>query len=133
MPGGWKGREPVAMMMADAVSVRGVRGVLADYLSRPAGDFGYAEVGYALDEGEQRTRWLVKTLLRAEGCDPAAWRARFGTDLVDDVPQLAALARRGWLADTARLNDEGLAHSDAIGPWLVSPAVRRAMGEYALR
>jgi oxygen-independent coproporphyrinogen-3 oxidase len=32
-----------------------------------------------------------------------------------------------------RLTDEGLAHSDAIGPWLVSSAVRTAMEEYAPR
>lgn len=117
-----------------AVSVRGVRGVIADYLSRSPGDFAFAEVGYPLDDREQRTRWLVKSLLRADGVDRRAWRERFGTDAGDDFPELAALG--DWLdatADRLRLTDEGLAHSDLIGPWLVSPTVRRAMGEYALR
>jgi oxygen-independent coproporphyrinogen-3 oxidase len=112
-----------------AVSVGGVRAVLDDYLSRPPGDFAHAEVGFALDESEQRLRWLVKGLLRAEGVDPAAWRARFG----DDLPALTELADRGWLARPGRLSAEGLAHSDLIGPWLVSDQVRDRMGEYAFK
>jgi oxygen-independent coproporphyrinogen-3 oxidase len=115
-----------------AVSVAGVRAVLDDYLRRPPADFGYAEVGFRLDEAEQRRRWLVKTLLRAHGVSRSAWQHRFGVPL----PVLAPLSDRGWLAedeDRAWLTDDGLAHSDAIGPWLVSDAVRTAMGEYALR
>jgi oxygen-independent coproporphyrinogen-3 oxidase len=119
-----------------AVSVRGVRGVLADYLRQPASDLAYAQVGYTLDETEQRIRWLVKTLLRADGCDRSAWQQRFGTAMDDDMPELSALAERGWLVDggdAVRLTDEGLAHGDAVGSFLVSPAVRAAMRGYALR
>ncbi len=119
-----------------AVSVRGVRAIIEDYLSRPPGDFGYAEVGFALDPTEQRRRWLVKTLLRADGVDRKVWRDRFGSDVLDDFPQLATLADRDWLVDSAtmvRLTDEGLAHGDLIGPWLVSGEVRTAMAEYAPR
>jgi coproporphyrinogen III oxidase-like Fe-S oxidoreductase len=115
-----------------AVSVSGVRAVLEDYLRRPPGDFGHAEVGFRLDDGEQRRRWLVKTLLRCEGVSLTHWHRRFGVPL----PSLEPLAARGWLreeADRVVLTDEGLAHSDAIGPWLVSAAVRTAMGEYAPR
>jgi len=116
-----------------AVSVGGVRAVLDDYLSRPASDFAYAEVGFHLDDAERRRRWLVKTLLRADGVDRADWRQRFGDD---PVPALEPLADRGWLtADDTRiaLTDEGLAHSDVVGPWLVSADVRAAMTGYALR
>lgn len=119
-----------------AVSVGGVRAVIGDYLRRTRDDLAHAEVGYRLDGTEQRIRWLVKTLLRADGCDRAAWRGRFGTDLDADLPQLALLRGRGWLADdpdALRLTDEGLAHSDAIGAVLVSPAVAAAMRGYALR
>ncbi|MGC9666067.1 STM4012 family radical SAM protein [Planosporangium sp. 12N6] len=117
-----------------AVSVSQVRAVLDDYLARPASDFGYAEVGYRLDEAEQRRRWLITSLLRADGLDPAAYRARFGTGHLDDLPQLAELARHGWATDDAtRLTADGLARSDLIGPWLVSGPVRHAMDGYALR
>lgn len=119
-----------------AVSVRGVRAVIDDYLSRPAEDFARAEVGFTLDQTEQRRRWLVKTLLRSDGVDRAVWRDRFGADVLDDFPQLSTLADRDWLTDTRstlRLTDEGLAHGDLVGPWLVSGPVRTAMAEYALR
>jgi oxygen-independent coproporphyrinogen-3 oxidase len=115
-----------------AVSVSGVRAVLDDYLRRPASDFAYAEVGFRLDEAERRRRWLVKALLRSEGVSVSAWRQRFGVPL----PSLVPLETRGWLStegDRVRLTDEGLAHSDAVGPWLVSAAVRIAMEEYAPR
>jgi oxygen-independent coproporphyrinogen-3 oxidase len=115
-----------------AVSVGGVRAVLDDYLRRPPADFGYAEVGFRLDEDEQRRRWLVRTLLRASGVSRSAWHRRFA----EPLPSLEPLVERAWLAadeDRLWLTDEGLARSDAIGPWLVSPAVRSAMGEYALR
>jgi oxygen-independent coproporphyrinogen-3 oxidase len=115
-----------------AVSVRGVRAVLDDYLGRSPGDFAHAEVGFRLDGTEQRRRWLVKTLLRAGGASALAWRERFG----GDMPRLDELHDRGWLVedgDLIRLTDEGLVHSDAIGPWLVSGAVRAAMREYQPR
>jgi oxygen-independent coproporphyrinogen-3 oxidase len=50
----------------------------------------------------------------------------------DDFPQLARLAEHGYL-DGTRLTATGLAYSDAIGPWLVSPVVREAMAGYPTR
>ncbi|MBT0772813.1 STM4012 family radical SAM protein [Kineosporia sp. J2-2] len=117
-----------------AVSVPEVRAVIDDYVARPAGDFRYAEFGFNLDEGEQRRRWLVKSLLRAEGIDSAAYEKRFGTRHDDDFPQLRDLTERGWLeAGHTRLTAEGLAHSDSVGPWLVSGPVRAAMAAHTLR
>jgi oxygen-independent coproporphyrinogen-3 oxidase len=110
-----------------AVGIGEVRGIIADYLARPALDFALAEHGFALDEAEQRVRWLVKSLLRAEGAEVAAYRARFGVPLSHD---LTALFGRGWAeyaGDRIALTAEGLAHSDAIGPWLVSASVREKM------
>jgi len=120
-----------------AVGVRHVRTIIDDYLRRPVADFDVAEVGFRLDAVEQRRRWLVKSLLRADGFDPAAYRDRFGTDATEDFPQLDALADRGWLEGLTdgrtALTEAGLERADAIGPWLVSGPVRRAMAGYALR
>ncbi|MEO3923268.1 STM4012 family radical SAM protein [Micromonosporaceae bacterium B7E4] len=119
-----------------AVGVRHVRSIIEDYLRRPATDFDVAEVGFRLDPVEQRRRWLVKSLLRAEGFDPADYLDRFGSRVDDDFPQLDRLAERGWLTSVhgrTALTEAGLERSDAIGPWLVSGPVRRAMAEYALR
>jgi oxygen-independent coproporphyrinogen-3 oxidase len=116
-----------------AVSVGEVRGIIDDYLARPAGDFAYAEYGFTLDEAEQKLRWLVKSLLRSEGADLAAFGERFGEPLSHD---LTAIEARGWAANTGGrlvLTDEGLARSDLIGPWLVSGAVREMMARAVIR
>jgi hypothetical protein len=66
-------------------------------------------------------------LLRAEGVDLNAYASHFGAPMSHD---LTALLERGWAVrdgDSLTLTDEGLAHSDAIGPWLVSGAVREMM------
>jgi oxygen-independent coproporphyrinogen-3 oxidase len=117
-----------------AVGVGQVRAIIDDYLRRPAADFDVAEYGFALDGVEQRRRWLLKSLLRTEGVDLTRYRDRFGSTVDDDVPGLGELAdyleeRDGRIHLTA----EGLAYSDAIGPWLVSPGVRAAMAGYAAR
>lgn len=119
-----------------AVSVREVRAIIDDYVSRPAADFGFAEFGFALDGAERRLRWLVKSLLRAEGADLAGYTGRFGGTVEQDFPHLAELAGRGWAAEAGGrlvLTDEGLAHGDVIGPWLVSGPVREAMARAVLR
>jgi coproporphyrinogen III oxidase-like Fe-S oxidoreductase len=115
-----------------AVGSASVRAILADYLERTADGFGRAEIGFRLDADEQRRRWLLKSLLRVEGADLAAYRRRFGTGLADDFPRLAWLGELGWLEATEpdgvlRLTAEGLAFSDTIGPWLFSDGVRAAM------
>jgi oxygen-independent coproporphyrinogen-3 oxidase len=119
-----------------AVGVGPVRAIIDDYVRRPASDFDHAEVGYHLDEAEQRRRWLVKSLLRSEGLAPADYAARFGTPLGADFPELGELAERGWLehgADLVALTAAGMERADAIGPWLVSDAVRSAMREHVTR
>lgn len=124
-----------------AVEVSQVRRVLDDYLTREAAEFEVAEFGFALDGAEQRRRWLLKSLLRAEGVDAAAYRARFGRPPADDFPELDLLVQRGWATRVGpepataglRLTPGGLERSDAIGPWLTSAPVRAAMHEFPLR
>ncbi|WP_263165538.1 STM4012 family radical SAM protein [Streptomyces sp. SCSIO ZS0520] len=122
-----------------AVGTRRIRGIIDDFVARPAGDFAHAEYGRALDGDEPRRRHLLQSLLRAEGMDLAAYAARFGTGPAEDFPrEFGEFADRGWL-DTAspegvlRLTPEGLAHSDALGPALYSAPVRAAMAAYELK
>ncbi|WP_042420750.1 STM4012 family radical SAM protein [Streptacidiphilus anmyonensis] len=123
-----------------AVSTAEVRGIIDDYVARPAADFAYAEVGFAMTQDEARRRHLVQSLLQAEGLEVADYRRRFGSDPSDDfTAELIRLDERGWLvAATAqggriRLSPEGLAHSDAIGPAFFSTQVRAAMAAYETR
>ncbi|MFE5919189.1 STM4012 family radical SAM protein [Streptomyces sp. NPDC056468] len=116
-----------------AVGMHEVRGIIDDYVATT--DFARAEVGYRMDPHEARRRHLLQSLLQAEGLPVEDYQAHFGTTPLDDFgPELLHLADRGWLAEAAsahlRLTPEGLAHSDAVGPELFSPAVRAAMAAY---
>ncbi|MFD8156097.1 STM4012 family radical SAM protein [Streptomyces malaysiensis] len=122
-----------------AVDMREIRGIVDDYVSRPAADFAHAEHGRPMTGDEARRRHLLQSVLQAEGMELAEYRARFGTDPAEDFPvELAGFAARGWLDPDAapgrlRLSPEGLAYSDALGPELFSSAVRAAMATYDLK
>ena len=119
-----------------AVGATGVRAILADYVARPAEAFGFADYGYALDGEDQRRRYVIQSLLHQDGLAPAAYRARFGRDPAQDLPELAELVERGLAARTGarlRLTERGLERSDTIGPWLYSAKVRRLMAAYEWR
>lgn len=122
-----------------AVDMRHIRLIIDDYVSRPAEEFRYAEVGRYIDAAESRRRYLMQSLLQAEGLDTAGYHRRFGSDPAEDfAADLAAFAKQGWLSTSAgpdrlRLSAEGLAHSDAVGPALFSPRVRAAMARYRHR
>ncbi|WP_109005126.1 STM4012 family radical SAM protein [Streptomyces rishiriensis] len=118
-----------------AVGMHEIRGIIDDYVSSGPADFARAQVGFRMDPREARRRHLLQSLLQAEGLRLDDYRARFGGAPADDFgPELGRLADRGWLTDagptTLRLTPEGLAHSDAVGPALFSPAVRTAMAAY---
>jgi oxygen-independent coproporphyrinogen-3 oxidase len=119
-----------------AVVTRAVAGILADYLRRTAADFRFADYGITLSDDDERRRLVILSLLQADGLDRGHYARRFGTDALNDLPQLSDLAERELATiDSAliRLTPEGLAWSDAIGPWLYSSRVRRRMEEYAWR
>jgi oxygen-independent coproporphyrinogen III oxidase len=118
-----------------AVGQPGVRKIIEDFNSRDASHFAQADYGVALELEEQKLRYVIKTLLRAEGVSHAGYQARFGTSLTEDVPQLAELRELELLEECegcSKLNAEGLAWSDTIGPWLYSEAVTARMNEYEL-
>ncbi|SCE06562.1 oxygen-independent coproporphyrinogen-3 oxidase [Streptomyces sp. BpilaLS-43] len=117
-----------------AVEMREIRGIIDGFTATE--DFSRAEVGRYVTGDEARRRHLLQSLLQAEGLVSADYRERFGTDPRADFPsELDRFAERGWLDGSAdpgrlRLSPEGLAHSDALGPELFSPAVRAAMAAY---
>lgn len=118
-----------------AVGASQVRSIIDSYVAET--DFTTARVGFALDGDERRRRHLLQSLLQATGVDRAAYRARFGSDPLNDFAAvLTSFGDRGWLetSDTAlRLTPEGLAYSDAIGPALFSTRVQALMDAYEAR
>jgi oxygen-independent coproporphyrinogen-3 oxidase len=118
------------------VSRRGVVDILDHYLSLSHEDFARVDHGIALDGGEQRRRHAIQSLLVRPGLSLSAWRARFGSAVFDDLPQLRELEPAGLArldGDLLALTDEGFARADTLGPWLVSPAVAARMADYSLR
>ena len=116
-----------------AVAVGGVKAILADYLTR---DLTVADYGFELDADEQRRRYLLQSLLNADGLDAARYAARFGTDPAADFPDLRTFRDLGvleynhprWVPTPL-----GLERSDALGPWFFSDHVWTLTAEYTPR
>ena len=119
-----------------AVSARSVKGILADWVERGTESFSRAWHGYELDGEDRRRRYLLQSLLQAEGLDRSAYRERFGADVLEDLPQLGELFDLG-LAEPddsiLALNPRGLELSDVVGPWLYSDRARRRSLRYEVR
>ncbi len=116
-----------------AVGPRGIKEIIADYLGRSDADFAAADHGFVLDAGEQRRRYLIQSILNVEGLDASRYAARFGSDPVDDFPDLRSFADLGLLEANGHLwlpTPWGLEWSDAIGPWFFSERVRTLMAEH---
>lgn len=119
-----------------AVAAGPVRRIIDTYIAASGADFAEASYGFALDDGEQRRRFVIQSLLQAEGLDQAAYSRRFLTSAALDLPELEELCNAGLAAVDAgfiRLTSAGMAASDAIGPLFYSPRVRRLMQEYELQ
>lgn len=118
-----------------AVGQTGVKRIIADFNSRYDEAFAVADYGVRLDAEEQRRRYLIKSLLRAQGLQLTAYRTRFATEVEEDFPQLAELMQLGLGMcnhQTLRLTPEGLSWSDVIGPWLYSSEVTSRMETFEL-
>ena len=78
---------------------------------------------------------LVKSILRREGLDIAAYRERFASHPKEDFPELLELTEAGCLEESDGCllpTPLGFELSDAIGPWLYSNAVIERMNSFAL-
>jgi oxygen-independent coproporphyrinogen-3 oxidase len=118
-----------------AVGQTSVKKIIEDFNCRDTASYASADLGVELNIHERKLRYVIKSLLRAEGVSLAAYRLRFGKAITADLPQLQELFELGLIGDSfgyLRLNEEGLAWSDTIGPWLYSDAVNQKMDAYEL-
>jgi oxygen-independent coproporphyrinogen-3 oxidase len=116
-----------------AVRNSAIEGIIGRYVSQSDAEFRLAELGFELNDDEQRRRHLIMSLLQVDGVSLADYTNRFGTELNSDFPQLTELEDRGFLVQEATrmvLTPEGIERSDAIGPWLFSPRVNELMEQY---
>ena len=119
-----------------AVGPKDVKAIIADYLAQDTAAFAHADHGFVLDPDEQRRRYLLQSILTADGLDAARYRTRFGTDPAADFPDLPAFADLGLMVFEAGRwvpTALGLERSDALGPWFFSARVRALTGGYEPR
>lgn len=110
-----------------AVKARGVEGIIDDWIGRSDAELGVANHGIWLDDAEQARRRLILTLLALEPVTEVPDELESAVDVLIDT----GLAARG--PDGITLTEAGIARSDAIGPALISPAVRARMAAWETR
>jgi oxygen-independent coproporphyrinogen-3 oxidase len=118
-----------------AVGHAGIVKVIADFNRRTRAQFSAADYGCELDDDEQKRRYLLKSLLRVDGLDLAAYQRCFSTEVFADFPELLELPEESLAFEAGgrlRLTPRGLELSDVIGPWLWSAAVRAKMDDFVL-
>lgn len=116
-----------------AVGANGVHEIIESF--NKSVSFRFADYGFCLSADEERRRFVIKSLLRADGLESGSYSQRFGRSVLDDFPQLTELCGEGLAAvesDTLKLSEAGLELSDAIGPWLYSNEVCNLMSKYEL-
>lgn len=118
-----------------AVGRSGIQEIIRDFDQRTHAQFATADYGCVLDEEERRRRFIIKSLLRSSGLNRNEYLAIFGTDPVEDFPELRSLADFGLAElnrETLILTSLGMERSDTIGPWLFSEEMQSRIGEYEL-
>lgn len=128
--------EGVHYSTAYAVGAQKVRSILETYVESDDSSFDHVSWGAVLTEEEKRRRFVILSLLHESGLDLEAYRGRFSSAALVDLPELQALlaspAPEPLVEHTAGklvLTAAGLERSDQIGPFLMSEAVRRLTGE----
>jgi oxygen-independent coproporphyrinogen-3 oxidase len=112
-----------------------VKRIIDTYIKRPANERVFASHGIRLSADEERRRFVIQSLLQAEGLALDAYARRFDSDPFEDLPLLRDLVEHHLArleGFRLALTPEGLERSDAIGPALVSPVSGQLMSEYVL-
>jgi oxygen-independent coproporphyrinogen III oxidase len=115
-----------------AVGQSAVRARIEEWLAQSGKDHAFARHGYRLDDGEQRRRYVLLSLLD-RGLERTEYLARFGADVLEHFPELMEVVETGLGtldAKALRLTDLGVERADVLGHWLQSEDVRRARGSW---
>ncbi|MCH8621212.1 STM4012 family radical SAM protein [Undibacterium sp. TS12] len=119
-----------------AVAKPAVASIIDDYVAKDRADFMTVSYGIRLSLDDRKRRYLIKSLLKAQGLDSAHYQSLYGAAVHDDFPELQTLLDMQLAKEESgrmQLHGEGLAYSDLIGHWFISPTVRAKMQEYVPR
>ncbi len=113
-----------------ATTQAGIRAILREWVMQTDEEFSLATHGIHLSLEEECRRFVIMSLLQAEGLSIAEFQDRFpGTDL-HEMPGIDVLIYREWLIannDRYVLTPLGLQNSDFVGPLLYSPSVLESL------
>ncbi len=110
-----------------AVGARGVDAIIDAWIARSDADFGVATHGIRLDEAERDRRQFLMRFLALE------FVSSVPEDLQTFVARLVQDGLAAWRSAGVQLTPDGVALSDAIGPALISDAVRARMAAWEAR
>ncbi len=116
-----------------AVSRPNVNAIVQDYLQKPADAFKKANYGIKLSDDDRKRRYLIKSLLKAEGLHLQDYANLFQENVLEKFPELSLLASMQLTTQDnqkIQLTSEGLAYSDLLGHWFISDPVKTKMQEY---
>ena len=116
-----------------AVTQAGIRAILGEWISQSDDNLALATHGLWLTSEEQLRRYVILSLLQAEGISRTEFAERFPGAELDEFSGLSELRTRGWLMETddrALLTPAGLEHSDDVGPLLYSVPVRERLRDF---
>jgi oxygen-independent coproporphyrinogen III oxidase len=124
-----------------AVGTNGIQAIINNYTQKSDDRFNWVDYGYRLNLDDRQRRFLIQSLLQADGLDLADYYRTFGTEALADFPQLNdlfTLELAEWSATEGTrskiiLADAGIEVSDTIGAWLYSPQVKALMESYQWR
>ena len=115
-----------------AVTRKATKAIIHEYSLRE--DFTTIEYGFYLNEAEQLSRFLVKSLIDGGKLFPAAFTQRFEKS-VFDLPIIQEFLQKNWLEEKEgywQLSESGMEKEDFIGPMLFSENVKKLMKEFEL-
>lgn len=119
-----------------AVGAPRVKSIITDWIERSDQTLTTATYGADVNQQEQRTRYLLKSIFRQEGLSRRLYQERFDADPLSDWPEITEMVDSGFLkvsAESIQPTSLGFERADQLGPWLYSPEVQREMRAFEVR
>jgi oxygen-independent coproporphyrinogen III oxidase len=74
-----------------AVGMNGIQEIIANYARKEDDRFNWVDYGYKLNVDDRQRRFLIQSLLQSEGLSLSDYQENFGSDALNDFPQLGDL------------------------------------------
>ncbi len=113
-----------------------IKQIIDTYCQRSEAQMAEITYGIRLTDEDQKRRFLIQSLLLSAGLSRDSYKQRFGSDPLFDFPglnQLHACQLASIDDEVIRLNSQGLAVADTLGPWLISQRVASQMEPHVVQ